>query len=364
MLIEFSSNSEDVKWAISKNSNDESNSTSLNKVAEAYVDGKSKYLINITDIVDNNSIYLNVFYKSKNPDNNKINSKLAYYVFKYMRGNDARNLFDLKLKNRTVSHSKKEKTYTLQFEHALENKAEEEDVTYYVKGIYNETLVKGEKLDSIAISESPSINLKIHNVTTKSGKIELKLENVEKPLACIKVLAKATSRAINEYMLYEVINLNKIDNKTKPSDNKNKTDNKTNPSDNKNKTDNKTNPSDNKNKTENKTNPSDNKNKTENKTNPTDDKNKTGNKDKQKGNTNTNTDKTKNSEKKSDNDNTLLWIILGIGGGLALIIIILLITVLVFNSKNKNLMDKVTNISFAGDRNGNLLADDDKNILK
>ena len=325
MLIEFSSNSEDVKWAISKNSNDESNSTSLNKVAEAYVDGKSKYLINITDIVDNNSIYLNVFYKSKNPDNNKINSKLAYYVFKYMRGNDARNLFDLKLKNRTVSHSKKEKTYTLQFEHALENKAEEEDVTYYVKGIYNETLVKGEKLDSIAISESPSINLKIHNVTTKSGKIELKLENVEKPLACIKVLAKATSRAINEYMLYEVINLNKIDNKTKPSDNKNKT---------------------------------------ENKTNPTDDKNKTGNKDKQKGNTNTNTDKTKNSEKKSDNDNTLLWIILGIGGGLALIIIILLITVLVFNSKNKSLMDQVKNISFAGDRNGNLLADDDKNILK
>jgi hypothetical protein len=242
-----------------------------------------------------------------------------------MRGNDARNLFDLKLKNRTVSHSKKEKTYTLQFEHALENKAEEEDVTYYVKGIYNETLVKGEKLDSIAISESPSINLKIHNVTTKSGKIELKLENVEKPLACIKVLAKATSRAINEYMLYEVINLNKIDNKTKPSDNKNKT---------------------------------------ENKTNPTDDKNKTGNKDKQKGNTNTNTDKTKNSEKKSDNDNTLLWIILGIGGGLALIIIILLITVLVFNSKNKSLMDQVKNISFAGDRNGNLLADDDKNILK
>ena len=233
MLIEFSSNNEDVKWAVSKNPNEEKNST-FNKISEEFVDGKSKYLINITDIVDNNSIYLNVFYKSNNTtdknknstdknnnstdkNNNsteKINSKLAYYVFKYIRGNDARNLFDVKLKTRNVSLSKKDKTYTLQFEPALENKAEEEDVTYYVKGIYKDSFVKGEKLESIAISESPSINLKVHNVSnSSSGKIELKLENVEKELSYIKVLAKATSRAINEHMLYQVVDCNKIDNK-------------------------------------------------------------------------------------------------------------------------------------------------------
>jgi hypothetical protein len=222
-----------VKWALSKDPNEEKNST-FNKISEEFVDGKSKYLINITDIIDNNSIYLNVFYKSNNStdknnnstdknnnstdkNNNsteKINSKLAYYVFKYIRGNDARNLFDVKLKNRNVSISKKDKTYTLQFEPALENKTEEEDVTYYVKGIYKDSFVKGEKLESIAISESPSINLKVHNVSnSSSGKIELKLENVEKDLSYIKVLAKATSRAINEHMLYEVVDFNKIDNK-------------------------------------------------------------------------------------------------------------------------------------------------------
>jgi hypothetical protein len=375
MLIEFSSNSEDVKWAVSKNPDEENNSTSFNKIKEEFIDGKSKYLINITDIVDNNSIYLNVFYKSKNPDD-KINSKLAYYVFKYMRGNDASNLFDVKLKNRKVSHTKNEKTYTLQFEPALENKAEEEDVTYYVKGIYNDSFVKGEKLDSIAISESPSVNLKVHNATaTGSGKIELKLENIEKQLACIKVLAKATSRAINEYMLYDVINFNKVDNKTKPSEDKNKTDNKTKPSDDRNKTDNKTKPSDDRNKTDNKTKPSDDRNKTDNKTKPTDDRNKTDNKTRPTDDRNKTDSKTKSkdnptpkdtkpTEKKSDNDKTVLWIILGIGGGLALIIIILLVTVLVFNQKNKNLMEKVKQTSFAGDRNGNLLADDDKNILK
>jgi hypothetical protein len=226
MLIEFSSNNEDVKWAVSKNPNEEQNST-FNKINEEFVDGKSKYLINITDIVDNNSIFLNVFYKSKNStDKNsnsteKINSKLAYYVFKYIRGNDARNLFDVKLKTRKVSHSKKDKNYTLQFEPALENKAEEEDVTYYVKGIYNDSLVKGEKLESIAISESPSINLKVHNAsTTSSGKIEIKLENVEKELRYIKVLAKATSRAINEHMLYEVVDCNKVDNQGQSSTDK------------------------------------------------------------------------------------------------------------------------------------------------
>jgi hypothetical protein len=293
-----------------------------------------------------------------------------------MRGNDASNLFDVKLKNRKVSHTKNEKTYTLQFEPALENKAEEEDVTYYVKGIYNDSFVKGEKLDSIAISESPSVNLKVHNATaTSSGKIELKLENIEKQLACIKVLAKATSRAINEYMLYDVINFNKVDNKTKPSEDKNKTDNKTKPSDDRNKTDNKTKPSDDRNKTDNKTKPSDDRNKTDNKTKPTDDRNKTDNKTKPTDDRNKTDSKTKSkdnptpkdtkpTEKKSDNDKTVLWIILGIGGGLALIIIILLVTVLVFNQKNKNLMEKVKQTSFAGDRNGNLLADDDKNILK
>ena len=373
MLIEFSSNSENVKWAISKNANEEANSTSLTKVNEAYIDGKSKYLINITDIIDNNSIYLNVFYKANNSES-KINPKLAHYVFKYMRGNNAGNLFDLKLKNRTVSHSKKDKTYTLQFEPALENKAEEEDVTYYIKGIYNESLVKGEKLDSIAISESPGINLKIHNATAKSGKIDIKLENVEKPLSCIKVLAKATSRAINEYMLYEVINFNKVENKTKPADTKNDTkhDNKT-KDDNKTKHDNKT-KDDNKTKHDNKT-KDDNKTKHDNNTkddNKTkhdnntkvDNKTKPDNNAKQPNNTNTGKQNDKSVENK-DKDKTILWVVLGIGGGLALIIIILLITVLVFNSKNKNLMDQVKNISFAGgEGRNNLLHDDDKNILK
>jgi len=214
VLIEFSSNSENVKWAISQNETDEKNSTVFKKIREEIIDGKSKYLINVTDNVDNNSIYLNVFYKSKNSED-KINSKLAYYVFKYMRGIDAINLFDLNLTSRNVTHSQKGKTHTLQFEPALENKAEEEDVTYYVKGIYKDSLVQGEKLDSIAISESPSINLKVHNVSnSSSGKIELTLDNVEKQLAYIKILAKATSRAINEHMLYEVVKVSQIDNKS------------------------------------------------------------------------------------------------------------------------------------------------------
>jgi len=50
-----------------------------------------------------------------------------------------------------------------------------------------------------------------------------------------------------------------------------------------------------------------------------------------------------------------------IGIGLVVLIIIFIITVFIFNHKYKNLLNIVNSTSFA---QNNLLADDDKNVLK
>jgi hypothetical protein len=343
-----------------------------------------------------------------------------------MNGENKDSLFKFELPDSKVEHKIENKNHELSFLVPFEAN-EQEAITYYVKGIYNKSMLKGEIINSIAISESNGTYLQAYNATPDSNKkITLKLENIEEELSCIKVLVKGTSNAINLYALYDVVSVGKLNcsnngyhidgkNETKPSG-KNETKNDTKPSgkndtkndtkpsgkndtkndtkpsgkndtkndtkpSGKNDTKNDTKPSG-KNDTKNDTKPSG-KNDTKNDTKPSG-KNDTKNDTKPSGKSENGTSKdtkppsgkpnesgaktdSKSSTKTTDGDNKLvLWIILGVGGGLASIIIILLICVCAFNLKNKNLLDQVNSVSFAGDRNGgaNLINDDDKNILK
>ena len=64
-------------------------------------------------------------------------------------------------------------------------------------------------MDTIAISESNGTYLQAFNVSTPEGsKVYLNLKNVDKEVACIKVLAKGTSNAVNIYSLYDVVSVN------------------------------------------------------------------------------------------------------------------------------------------------------------
>jgi hypothetical protein len=317
-----------------------------------------------------------------------------------MNGENKDSLFKFELPDSKVEYHKESKNHELSFLIPFEAN-EQEAITYYVKGIYNKSMLKDEIINSIAISESNGTYLQAYNATPDSNKkIKLKLENIEEELSCIKVLVKGTSNAINLYALYDVVSVGKVNcsnngyhidgkNDTKPSG-KNDTKNDTKPSG-KNDTKNDTKPSG-KNDTKNDTKPSG-KNDTKNDTKPSG-KNDTKNDTKPSGKNDTrndtkpsgkndpkedkkpsgNNDPNKNNPKPTsggdnkpkEGDNKLLWIIIGIGGGLGLIIIILLICVLVFNHKNKNLLDSVNKVSFADDKNGraNLIADDENNFLK
>jgi hypothetical protein len=119
------------------------------------------------------------------------------------------SLYNFYLRNPKVELTKTEKDYKLSFERALDI-SEEDSITYYVKAIYKDSIIKGEKMDSIAISESNGTYLQAFNVSTPEGsKVYLNLKNVDKEVACIKVLAKGTSNTVNIYSLYDVVSVNK-----------------------------------------------------------------------------------------------------------------------------------------------------------
>jgi len=253
-----------------------------------------------------NDIYL-IVYNFNKTEENLINPKLAHYVFKYNNFKEKINLNSLKIDNPNIEVTNTtsgdyKTTYNLKFDPVLKSNSENEAVSYYVKGIYNDSFIKGEDVYSIAISESDGVYLQSYNTTPINGKIELKLENVEKNLSYIKVIAKITQNAVNEYLLYNTYIVNK--DQFPPSQDNNIPYNEN-------------------------------------------DKNK------------------KDQSNNSPNlfSGSILKIILIIVGSIILlIIIILLIVVCAFNHKNKNLLDKVRGISFSEqDRNENFLTPENEN---
>jgi len=141
----------------------------------------------------------------------------------------------------------------------------------------------------------------------------LYLQNVEKELACIKVLAKITQNAVNEYLLYDTYIIDKnIIVPVHPPKDKNET------------------------------------NKNEN--NKSDPKKIENNKNTDPSENNNNNDNKDNNDKNKELG-TLYIVIISVGSGILLIIIILLITFCCFNQRNKNLMKKVQ----GNDHRNNLL---------
>ena len=219
MLIEFAANSKEVKWFVSTKefANDADKDTKAETEFEeeetVEKNGKISLIFRAPlEKVVNNSLYL-IVYNEKGSSSNKINPQLCNYVFKYMNAPSKDSLYNFYLRNPKVELTKTEKDYKLSFERALDI-SEEDSITYYVKAIYKDSIIKGEKMDSIAISESNGTYLQAFNVSTPEGsKVYLNLKNVDKEVACIKVLAKGTSNTVNIYSLYDVVSVNNYEKK-------------------------------------------------------------------------------------------------------------------------------------------------------
>ena len=157
MRIEFSANSDYVKYAVTNDKNEKTTFKGLIGLEEKYLNGRKLITFQIPKL--NESYLYLIVYIDIDKD---IDSKLTNYIFKYMNSNDKINFPNFQMESEELevqtSGNYGSKTYTISF-----YPIEHHDVSYYIKGIYHKDIINGEKKDTIAISESNGYNLLIEN---------------------------------------------------------------------------------------------------------------------------------------------------------------------------------------------------------
>ena len=202
MSLEFSSSSVFVNWCVSHEEYTPENYTFPERVSYK-INGRTIYKFKVPETPDiKNYLYLIIF----NIDKQTIEPELSNFVFKYMNFKDNTTFYNFE-QTSFVNMTRNDKDYIMTFKPG-KNYRDGEELTYYVKGVYYDTINVDEIRDSIAISESKGIWRQLNNPVYKgNNEIEIKLENVDKELSHIKVMVKLKLNAIVEYLLYDIVNI-------------------------------------------------------------------------------------------------------------------------------------------------------------
>ena len=352
MNLEFSCEDDNINVYI----NNEMKNPNKQQFGKKFYYLDTKYLNDIINLKltrngDKGRDYLQFFFFRYTFSNNEINSK--YYI-----SNTKMNV------TRTFGETTSNYSIVL----TPINDYEKYDVTYIIKIINDGTKPKNSyismKLGNQKVKE-------FYNPMPFGNSLSLSVTNAIYKADYIQVIVQIKEKEDVEYLSYDLHYFteknetdnnnasNKTDNETKPTDN-NSTDpkNKTDPDSDPNK--NKTEPDPNKNKTE----PDPNKNKTEpdpnkNKTEPDPNKNKTE-PDPSKSETEPESSQNQTDTYKDDKISKLVLTTIIIGSVLLVIVIILIIIIIIFNKNQKDLMQKVNQISFSdndrGEAGDNLLS--------
>ena len=300
LRLEFSANSDKITWVIStKPSNETSDEFDILK--KEILNGRQLVTIKLPGILftSNPKLYLILFTKEK------IDPKLGSYIFKYMNTKEQSEFFPYSFSNNKVSFKNEtvegKTNFSVSF-YPIDNN----DLTYYIKAIYSKGKIEGEKIDTIAISESLGKNMIINNPKYEKDKmLNFVLEDVRENVSYIKVMAKVNIKTQKIFLLYNPIKVSGDDEEDNPTDE----------------------------------NPSD--------VTPSDDK--------------------KNTSDNKNNDKTALYVTIGVGSVLLIATIVLIIIILIYKNKNKDLLRKIEKVSFVGNKKDDDLLmeddDDEDNIL-
>ena len=200
--IEYAANSNFVKFALSENP--ESKTTDdfkTNKDVEKC--GRNVLTLQLNDEIlskKNATLYFIIF--TEETDAAKIN-KLDYFTFKYVTDNSTVGDIDFLDNNKrdvTFEMNKKDKKYTVKF-----IPMQFTGVSYFIKYIYKDELIKDEKMDTIAISESKGRYLQINNIAYKKDEqttIELQVED-NRDISYVKVMARLNLYDEKIFYLYK-----------------------------------------------------------------------------------------------------------------------------------------------------------------
>ena len=204
MNIEFSANSDFVKWDLY------TDAECKNKIdgMKVYSNGRHLMSVPFPSDMENNALYLKIY----NDDRTKINPKLCNYIFKYAAGLSNNVFFDLEEKNDILNYDITMKNGHRVFDISF-LPIEQYSMNYFIKAIYSETQISGEKENTIAISESEGYFIQIDSpITDDQGRAHLLMEIPnDKDISYIKILGKVNYYTSNEFLLYNPIHVNKDD---------------------------------------------------------------------------------------------------------------------------------------------------------
>ena len=243
---------------------------------------------------NDNGLFLNIFRK----ENSTRDERLSNYVFKYINGKAETDFYDYKTMSNELNCTSSKGEYGLNKIRCTLNQIHadigEADITYFLKVVRTNNYLKGEEMNTIAVTESESqisyLRNPVPGADGDSDKIEIQISCSFSSWGYINVIAQIQQNNIIEYSAYNGI----LELKPEPIDptdssghNTDKTDADT--------TDN----------------------------NPTD---------------------PNKGDKNEESDNTVLFGVMG--GILGAIAIGLVVVIVVFQLKNKKLLDQVKHVSF------------------
>ena len=188
IIAEFSQISDKIQCAITTDENSEK--TDYSKVDQKKENGRQIFIIDTKDL--DKKLYFKIFTKEKNLDD-----KLDSYIFKYSLNNESSYFQAFKDQSKSeLDVTKDDDIYTINL-----NQIQKYNASYYIKAIYKDGMVDGEKLDSIAISQSLGYHMQTENIPYKNEKQKFKLQ-IDKQVSYIKVIAKVDAGAQKYYIAY------------------------------------------------------------------------------------------------------------------------------------------------------------------
>ena len=208
MRVQVALNSDQLDFTISKSI------SSLTNDTFPYMDKKKergKVIVTFESPKDKDTIYLNFFRK----DDDKNDERLSNYAFKYINADMESEFIDYTMKNKNllVSIENNNTTIKCTFDE-VEVNADNYEITYFLKVIENKSLIYGEDMNTIAVTESPSLIYyhknpipldgdpdKISITAQKDYSSKYAFENY----AYINVIAQIQQKNIIEYVAYNGI---------------------------------------------------------------------------------------------------------------------------------------------------------------
>ena len=200
MRVQTAFNSDNVNFYI----NDAFQRRNMTFLEEKYGRGKSMVTID-TSKLNKDIIYL-VFFKNKTDELNS----LYNYAFKYINAEKLEEFIDYKvlvdedlvISENINKNQPNESTINCTF-HRLDIPRYTANITYFFKVVKADSYLNGEKIDTIAVTESPYYSVYARNPRDNDGLITLSAKGDFRRWTILQVIAQVQQDTILEYVAYK-----------------------------------------------------------------------------------------------------------------------------------------------------------------